>query len=382
MTQPATRLPWIDHLRTFVIFLVVNMHACVTYSHVGDWYVMSAKEPVILEKIAFIFWQSHLQSFFMGLMFFLAGYFAQKSLARRGPGAFFRERLVRLGLPVLLFMAVIHPFIVLGLNPWHRDLPSVGAFFTRYISTGRFFGATGPLWFAFALLIFCALLAAWRTFRPAPPAATLAPTAPHTRTIWLVGLGLGLATFLVRTVQPIGTSVMNFQFCFFPQYIVVFILGLSAARAGWLLPLAAAPFARRAGWIALIGGPVLLAAVLAAGGKPTKEVERLFLGGWNIHALSLAVWEQLTGVGLSLGLLSYFSRRVNTAHAFATWLSDRAFGVYLFHTPVLIALTMLYRPLEPGNAFALVALLTSTGLVGSFLVADLARRIPGLRAIL
>jgi hypothetical protein len=48
---------------------------------------------------------------------------------------------------------------------------------------------------------------------------------------------------------------------------------------------------------------------------------------------------------------------------------------------VLIALTMLYRPLEPGNAFALVALLTTTGLVTSFLVADLARRVPGLRAI-
>ena len=85
---------------------------------------------------------------------------------------------MRLGLPVLFFMMVIHPFIVLGLNPWHSNLPGVGEFYTRYVSTGRFFRATGPLWFDFALLIFCALLAAWRTFRPA---SSSGPSAPAPR---------------------------------------------------------------------------------------------------------------------------------------------------------------------------------------------------------
>jgi glucan biosynthesis protein C len=384
MSPTVVRLPWIDHLRTFVILLVVNMHACVTYSHVGDWYVMADKEPGPLLKLGFILWQAHLQSFFMGLMFFLAGYFAQKSLARRGPGGFFGERLMRLGLPVLLFMAVIQPFIILGLNPWHSKLPSIGAFYSRYITTGRFFGATGPLWFAFALLIFCAILALWKSLRPTPPASvpSSAAVAPRASALWRLGLGLSLTTFLIRTVQPIGTSMMNFQFCFFPQYIAFFILGLAASHNRWLLPLASSSVARRAGWFGLIGGPLVLIGVLVAGGKPTKEIEALFMGGWNIHAFSLAAWEQFTGVALSVGLLSFFSRKKNQPSAFATWLSDRAFGVYVFHTPVLIALTMLYRPLEPGNAVALVALLTVTGLSVSFLVADLARRIPGLRAII
>jgi len=114
MSQPKPRLAWIDNLRTFAILLVVNMHACVTYSHVGDWYMKSAHEPTLAEKIPFIFWQGHLQAFFMGLLFFVAGYFAQLSLARKGPGAFVRKRLVRLGLPTLLYMLVIHPFILLA----------------------------------------------------------------------------------------------------------------------------------------------------------------------------------------------------------------------------------------------------------------------------
>src|SRR5258708_38511031 len=97
--QAGVRVPWVDHLRTLVILLVVNMHACVTYSHVGSWYVLSEQEPSLGAKIPFILWQGHLQSFFMGLLFFVAGYFAHSSLARRGPAAFVRERLFRLGLP-------------------------------------------------------------------------------------------------------------------------------------------------------------------------------------------------------------------------------------------------------------------------------------------
>ena len=34
--------------------LVVNMHACVTYSHVGDWYMMADPEPTMTAKVPFI----------------------------------------------------------------------------------------------------------------------------------------------------------------------------------------------------------------------------------------------------------------------------------------------------------------------------------------
>ncbi len=38
-----------------MIVLVVNMHACVTYSHLGSWYVMTRAEPDLLVKLPFIF---------------------------------------------------------------------------------------------------------------------------------------------------------------------------------------------------------------------------------------------------------------------------------------------------------------------------------------
>ncbi|MDI1250296.1 MAG: acyltransferase [Lacunisphaera sp.] len=384
---PPTRLPWIDHLRTAAIVLVVNMHACVTYSHVGDWYMMADPEPTMAAKVPFIIWQSMLQSFFMGLLFFVSAYFAAGSLARRGPGGFARERLVRLGLPALLYMLAIHPFILLGLNPWHHDFGPPAKFYLGYLASGRFLGSSGPLWFAVALLLFCLALAAWTRLRQgfggqasrATPAPAAPAAAPSGKRLLGFALALGLGSFAVRLVQPIGTNILNLQLCFFVQYIAWFIAGLHAAQYGWLGPLAASRQARTAGWLALVGGPLALLALLAVGAKHAPV--EIFFGGLHWQAGGLAVWEQLTGLGLALGALALFSRRCNTDSRPLRWLADRSFGVYVLHAPVIIALAMLYRAL-PYHLYGLVVLLTVTGLVVSYVLADLARRIPGLRSVL
>ncbi|MEO8104060.1 MAG: acyltransferase family protein [Betaproteobacteria bacterium] len=379
-TNSSIRLPWVDHLRTLMIVLVVNLHACVSYSHVGDWYFMSAQEPTLAAKVPFIVWQAHLQSFFMGLLFFISAYFAYGSLARHGTRAFVRERLVRLGLPALLYMLVIHPFILLVLNPWNHDFGAPITFYVNYLFTGRFLGASGPLWFAVALLIFCLALAGWRAMRPLPASVDATqPAVPSGTFLLLFALAIGLGSFAVRLVQPIGTNVLNMQLCFFVQYVTFFLAGLHAARHGWLLPLAQSSRARIAGWLALFGGPTLLLAIMFIGAKTAPP--EAFFGGWRWQAFGYAMWEQLAGVGLSLGLLALFSRNFNFERPWLRWLADRSFGVYCLHAPVIIALAMLYRAL-PQNMYALVALLTVTGLTFSFILADIGRRLPGLRRIL
>jgi glucan biosynthesis protein C len=377
----SSRLPWVDNLRTSVIVLVVNLHACVTYSHVGDWYYMSDHEPTLAGKMPFLLWELLLQSFFMGLLFFLAGYFAHGSLARRGPGSFVRERLFRLGLPTLLYMLVIHPFILLGLNPWHAAFGPAPAFYLRYIRTGRFLSGSGPLWFAFALLIFCVILALWRALHPIANRAgdSSARPPPSGGGLLLFAVVTGLVTFAVRLVQPIGTNVLNMQLCYFPQYLAFFAAGTVAARRGWFLALAESPEARRVGWMALVGGPIALGALLF--GVVKSGNFDFIKGGWHGQALGLAMWEQFSGVGLSVGLLALFLKRMNRDGAVLRWMSDRAFGVYVLHPPVLVGLAMVYGSLPP-HPMLLAALLTVTGLAVSFALSDLARRIPGLRAIL
>jgi hypothetical protein len=383
-TASHARIAWIDNLRTLMIVLVVNMHACVTYSHVGSWYCMEEPEPALPAKIMLIFWQGHMQAFFMGLLFFLAGVFAHRSLQNRGPVAFLQERARRLGLPSLLYMLVIQPFMVYVLlgHPHVPDRPSFSVLYWNYLASRRVLNGSGPMWFALALLIFCAVLAGVRYWKPATgPAANSPVRVPGA--LELIGLGavLALSTFLVRLSQPIGKDVLNFQLCFFPQYILAFAVGVAAGRHGWLKPLMNSKEARAAGWLGAIGGPLLLAAVAVVGGPPPESGVNPYAGGWNARALALATWEQFTGLCLALGLLAWFYRRCNSTGRAASWLSERAFAVYVFHAPVLVALTPLIRP-AVIHPFVGVALLTGTGLIGSFAIADLARRLPGLRQIL
>ena len=371
------RLGWVDHLRTFAIALVVSMHACVTYSGLGGWYTKVGPGAKGVEGIVFGIWQGHLQSFFMGLLFLLAGSFAGPSLDRKGPRAFLRERALRLGLPALLYMAVLHPLIVLVLNPNARPHPAVLAEYGRYLLSTDLLAGNGPLWFVLALLVFSVVLAALP--RASGPRGALPPLRARHIVAW--GLGVGLASFLVRLVQPIGTDVLNFQLGYFPQYVAAFALGVALGRRKSLEALALSPVARAAGWLGLLLGPPLLGAVALGLGPVPDSGPSTLDGGPHLQAFAMAMWEQLTGAALGLGCLSLFARRFRGETPGWRWLDDRAFAVYVLHAPVLVALTMLLR-LYGGDPLLMAGLLTLLGLAASFVVADLARRIPGLKRVL
>jgi glucan biosynthesis protein C len=382
MTLQPTRSTWIDNTRTAVVILVVNMHCCVTYSYVGGWYLNDGPERSLVWKLPYIFWVFHLQAFFMGLLFFLAGAFADGAIQRHGHGAFLKERTVRLGLPAMLYMLVLQPLILFGLlaDDTARGDPHGVAVVIDYLTSKRMLAGSGPMWFALALLFFSAVLVGWRALFPAAPLSKPRP-APGASALWAFALLLALSTAATRIYFPIETSFFNFQLCYFPQYIAAFTVGLAAGRGGWLQALAASRRAQIAGWMGLIGGPLALALLIYLGGAPAEHGPKSYFGGTNPQAFGAAIWEQFAGLGLALGMMAWFQRRVDRASALASWLSARSFGVYVLHPPVIIALTLVFRPL-PLTPFLHIVLLTGTGLAASFAVADLAKRIPGLRRIL
>ena len=376
----AGRLAWIDQLRTLAILLVVNMHACVTYSHVGSWYVKEGPELPLIDTLLFVFWQGHLQSFFMGILFLAAGYFAHGSLARRGASGFLRERLVRLGLPTLLYMAAIQPLTVYVLSPGGAGIRSVPHAWLRYFASGRVFGGTGPMWFTAALLVFSFALAGWHLLRPLAPRPARPGALPRPPAFIAWAAALVAATFLVRTVQPVGTAVLNMQLCYFPQYVLAFATGVAAAKGGWFEALARSALARRAGWTALVLGPVALGALLWAAGILRGKGTGDLLGGWHLASLGFSAWEQLAGLGLGLGALAFCSGKLDRETALSRWLAERSFGVYLLHPPILVAITMALRHFDMEPYFK-VSILTGAGFAAACIAADLARRLPGLKAI-
>jgi len=177
ITSKPARLVYIDNLRVFTIALVVLQHAAVTYSGLGSWYY---KEAAPLGQAEFLFFglgQSHAQAFFMSLFFLIAGYFVPASFERKGARAFLLDRLYRLGVPLLVYVLVLHPLLVKILHP---EL-DVADYLLNGLRTLDILSWTGPLWFAEALLIFtiAALPFLGRLHRQsAPPAAALPATRP------------------------------------------------------------------------------------------------------------------------------------------------------------------------------------------------------------
>lgn len=382
------RQVWIDNLRTAVIMLVVNMHCCVTYSYVGDWYLKDGPEFSLAQKLPYIFWIFHLQSFFMGLLFFLAGALADGAMRRRGLASFLAERMFRLGAPALMYMAILQPLIVYGLLGAKENAvdASWASVYMDYFTTGHVLSGSGPMWFVLALLIFSIVFAILRGLL-ASKCLPERHQAPRARTLWIFALVLALLTAMTRTAFPIGTSLFNFQIGYFPQYIAAFAVGVAAGKGGWLNEFVASSRAKVAGILALIGGPLFLGLVVYLGGAPSEGPSPgehgpiLYFGGWNLQSVGASVWEQFTGLGLAIGVMAWFSRSFSQDSSVWRWMADRSFAVYVFHPPILVSLTLMFRTIPIGQ-LSHVSLLTITGLILSFTIADLARRIPGLRRIL
>jgi hypothetical protein len=363
-----------------MILLVISMYAADTYSPFGNWYFADKAGTDRLTAMALGTWQSFLQAFFMALLFAVSGYFARASFLKKGPARFARDRLVRLGAPTLLYMLVIGPLTQFYVAHSWRPAPGTPflAEWWRHIVDGEVWSESGPLWFCVALLAFSLIYAALPK-RAASP--TLRGLSPRIGAILGFAAVMAAATFVVRLAIPEGRSIVNLQLGDFPQYVLMFAAGIAAHRAGWA---ATTPSGDGARWIfaGVVGGLLAWAVLIGAGGALQGHFDA-YGGGWRWQAAAKSVWESAVCVTVSLGLIGLYRRRLNWTGPLFAFLSANAFAVYVFHPPILIAVTRALALWISGPALAKFALAWTGGAVLSFLFAALiARRIPGLRTIL
>ncbi|HEV9037630.1 MAG TPA: acyltransferase family protein, partial [Puia sp.] len=369
-----------------MIMLVLSMHAAVTYSGLGGWYYKEGPQPGKPELVVFATYQAFLQSFFMGLLFFIAGYFVPGAYDRKGARRFLRDRAFRLGWPSLLYIFVIGPLTEFYVaRSWAGDSPdrSFVQEYGHYITGLRFPGGSGPLWFCVALLIFCCVYAGWRTLtvrRTKSNTSTGTPRPfPGTGTITVFILSIATASFLVRIPWPNGTDFYNMQFCDFSQYIAFFIAGTLAYRCSWLTTLPDAT-GNRWGFFGRIGGPVCWFALLIGGGALQGHAGDLS-GGMHWQSMGMCLWEAMVGTALSIWIIALFRKRFNGQGRWARFFSDNAFAVYVFHPPMLISITLGMSGV-PAPALLKFLLATVLSIIVSFAVAALViRRIPVLKRI-
>jgi len=374
------RLFFIDNLRILLISLVIMLHVSVTYGGEGSWYYKEGQADIITSIVLTVH-NAINQSFFMGFLFLISGYFTAASYDRKGPRRFLKDRLLRLGIPMLCYDFFIQPLLSYPLMRVGVQ-ESSGSYFDFLVSYySRFHIGTGPLWFVESLLIFAVFYVLWRVLvRPMASPGQSDGKIPGCITISIFALVLGIVSFTVRIWLPIGWAFgpLNLQFPFFPQYIGLFIIGIVAYRHNWFMRI---PNAIGKFWssIAIIFIVILFPALFVLGGA-SGDISP-FMGGVHWQCFAYSFWEQFVGVAMIISLLVLFRNRFNRQGRVAKIMSASSYTAYIVHAPVLVLLTLAIRniTLYPLLKFALAG---PIAILLCFALGNFIRQLPLARQIL
>jgi glucans biosynthesis protein C len=379
----GSRILYIDNLRVLLISMVVVVHLAVTYGAVGSWYY---HDPATNLPTAIIltFISGPGMATGMGLFFLIAGYFTPGSYDRKGSKSFLQDRIIRLGIPLLIYGLLIDPLVVYIASGLQG---SYWSFYGNYLLHEKGI-ADGPVWFIAVLLVFTLLYAAWRgLIRHQTQATARTGKLPGYLAIFAFIFALGLVTFVVRIWWPAGWifQLLNVPVGYLPQYINLYILGLIAYRRNWFSELTSR-MGRDWSLIALLTTlifvclvfPSMMQASSVAGGH---QASFPIAGGFQWLAFIYALWESFMVVGVCIGMIVLFRQRWNHQGRLAKNLSANAYTVYLIHPLILVGFAYAFHTiaLYPLLKFVISVIIV---LPFCFLLSDLIRKIPFANRIL
>ncbi len=330
------------------MLLGVFFHAAISFMETPlGWAVQDRSTHLGVDAFA---WLVH--AFRMPVFFLLSGYFSRLLVEKRGVDGFLKQRLLRLGVPFLIFW----PLVAGALFPlwrWGRSLPEQpsvrGTPFE--VPLDRLVLSPAHLWFLYYLLLLA--LAAWAVARFRAPGWI--DRLRHLAPLALAGILLGMRPLDIETPLTFVPSPLILAF-----YGVYFFLG-------WLLhrqPERVAGYGGRL-WLRALAAAVLLAALVPLLDRLGRTRS---LGEWHaLGALLLGFFSWVT-VGLFLGI---FVRFLSSERPWVAWLSDSAYWTYLVHLPVCVLLQVWLAPkVWPGPLkYALVSLGALAFCLGTYAVA-------------
>jgi glucan biosynthesis protein C len=334
------RLYYLDNLRVVLTVWVIAYHVGQAYGPTGgEWLFQEPTEAPLLGPFFAVN-----RMFGMSLFFLIAGYFMVMACDAKGPRAFLRSRLLRLGLPLLVFALLMIPLQIYVIGP---------------LTTGELGSAwpvdVGHLWFVEHLLIFSVCYALWRLKRSCPPEARTAPARPpEYLSILLFALALAAVSAVVRIWYPIDLWVYPFgfvrvAFADFPRDLSFFVIGALAYRHDWLRT-----FPTRAGYAWLAIG-LVLAGFWYAYELGLRDVAPI---GPETMRVVYPIGESVLACGMCIGLLVLFREKANFQGRFAMELAHSQYAAYIFHVPfvLLCQWALVDIALPPLAKFALATL--------------------------
>lgn len=335
------------------MMVMIAHHAAQPYGPTGGWWpIQETTRAAILGPFFMVN-----RSFGMSLFFMIAGYFAVMSCDKSAPRGFLKNRLIRLGIPLLVFALIV--------------LLQVFVF-------GATEGQLGPvfpidvlhMWFVEHLLVYSVIYAVWRMLRPHRADTPQKPAAlPGYGVILAFAFGLAVVSGVVRIWFPIDRWVyllgfLRVAWADVPRDLSLFTIGAMAYRHQWVTR-----FSTKAGMIWL-GIGLFLVGLWYAYDLSLKTI--LGLGDTTADVFAL-LWESLLCCSMCIGLTVLFRERANVQSRLSKWLAGGQYAAYIIHLFIVLGFQALVVGLaaSPLAKFALVSL---ASIPVTFLIAGLIRK--------
>jgi glucan biosynthesis protein C len=356
--QPADRLHALDAVRAYALLLGVVLHSAAAFL---DGFPIPIWRDEPSPGAAVIYYVIHL--FRMSAFFLIAGFFARMLVERRGVDGFVKDRLKRVGMPLVLFGPFVVAFIsvgfILGALPHGLGyLMQLGQ--EQQAAAAAAQATAGPagalagfnfahLWFLYYLLIFYALALALRFVAGALDRhgrlahATDRALGFVMRGLWaplLIALPTG--AYLYRAEGWVEWLGLPAPVALTPSAMAIVGYG-SAFGLGWLLNRQAQLLLglRRLWAVYLVAAVALTAFCLATIGT-TPRWTGPTLGGTDrllyTAAYVVGIWCWVFAVvGAAVRFLS-------EPHPVTRYLADASYWIYLMHMTTVIFFVTLLNP--------------------------------------
>lgn len=370
------KIYYLDNLKVLLTILVIIHHAVITYGAPGSWYYIEKTTNTVALIFMTLFVATN-QAFFMGLFFFISALFTEVSYERKGRNGFLKDKLTRLGIPLIFYSIILSPLLnyLVQKYGYNRQLS-----FIAYIKHYDHWIDFGVLWFVAALLLFTLAFVFVKNISSIKKNKNPLdfPSAGKLLTFAFI---LGIVSFIVRIYFPIGWTLdpFGFQLGHFSQYIVMFLVGIIAARNKWL----SSPKldkTKRVIFISIIMVILVFPSLYLVKELTDSPIE-YFSGGWHWQSFLYSLWEQSTGISIMATLAGLAKKKLNYTSNVLQAMSRCAFGAYIFHPLMLILLTLILKEVNIDILLKLL-IVTPCAVLITFLFTRLLVLLPGVNRVI
>lgn len=331
------RMYFLDNLRSFIILLVIIFHVALGYMSppLEWWYVVDIKTSPI-----FTVFVMDVDVFIMPVMFLIAGYFTVPVLQRKGIVKFFRNKLIRIGLPWLVGVLLLAPAITYMIWFSRSNTPPA---YLMYWQT-MFFSPTvfnhAHYWFLGVLFYFYLIVGGVYKLQPMLLQIKTKPAMPSFFFFILFGL-FTMAAFLIPNLfmpADIWFSklyIISFQPTRILLYFAYFLLGIYAWRNSWFTSSGYRPSLIH--WL-IAAGSMLILFTLYRSTIPIPPTLLLKTGHAALHSFFC--------LSMVFSLLAIFYNGMQSNSYIWRRLSVSSYTIYYIHQLIVLPVTYIVQKID------------------------------------